>query len=184
MSIVVRRGQAIAEPRSRRLRFDRPVIGAGSAALVGLEAEPETEDSRHELARLALDLVVRTAEPVDLPVRWTRYPFIQEVERTRAQLGPIRSRATLLASFAREASIAVTRGSVETGQPAGPVRVAYAIRWLELGDGRARPPWASFVAGPVDIVTGAIAERRILSEIAPAHRPTDAGDQRNGEITT
>src|SRR5437870_1491172 len=137
MSIVVRRGQAIADPRPRRLRFDRPVTGAGSAAAVGLE--PESNDPRHELARLALDLVVRTAEPVDLPARWKTYPFGQEVDRTRGQLGPIRSRAALLASFAREAAIAVTRGVVETGLPAGPVRIAYAIRWLELGDGRARP---------------------------------------------
>ena len=154
MSIVVRRGQAIAEPRPRLLRFDRPAPGIAAASLGGPSA---ASDPRHELARLALDLVVRTAEPVDVPARWTTYPFGQEVDRTRGQLAPIRSRSALLASFSREASIAATRGVSDSGLPAGPVRVAYAIRWLELGDGRARPAWASFLAGPVELVTGALA---------------------------
>jgi hypothetical protein len=171
MSIVLRRGQAIAEPRSRLLRFERPTI-AGAVATTARQAALGS-DPRHELARLALDLVVRTAEPVDLPPRWTTYPFGREVDRTRAQLAPIRSRVALLASFSREAPIAATWGSVEAGLPAGPVRVAYAIRWLELGDGRARPAWASFVAGPVDIGAGAI---------SGALDPGD--DQRKGEIRT
>ena len=145
------------------------LIGDGPHEHAGL-AVP---DPRHELARLTLDLVVRTAEPADLPARWTTYPFGQEVDRTRGQLTPIRSRNALLASFSREASIAATRGIVEAGLPAGPVRIAYAIRWLELGDGRSRPAWASFVAGPVDVVAGAL---------AGAGQPAD--DQRNGEITT
>jgi hypothetical protein len=171
MSIVLRRGQAIAEPRSRLLRFERPTI-AGAAATTARQAALAS-DPRHELARLALDLVVRTAEPIDLPPRWTTYPFGREVDRTRAQLAPIRSRVALLASFSREASIAASRGSVETGLPAGPVRVAYAIRWLELGDGRPRPAWASFVAGPVDLVAGAI---------SGALGPGD--DHKKGEMTT
>jgi hypothetical protein len=152
MSILVRRGQAIAEPRSRPIRFDRP--SAAGPSLV--DDAPPGPDPRHELARLALDLVVRTAEPSDMPARWRTYPFGQEVDRTRAQLAPIRSRSALLASFSREASIAVSRGAADTGLPAGPVRVAYAIRWLELGDGRARPSWASIVQGPVEVVADAL----------------------------
>jgi hypothetical protein len=171
MSIVLRRGQAIAEPRSRLLRFERPTIAGAVATTARHEAL--ASDPRHELARLALDLVVRTAEPVDLPRSWTTYSFGQEVDRTRGQLVPIRSRAALLASFSREASIAATRGSVEAGLPAGSVRVAYAIRWLKLGDGRNRQAWTSFVAGSVDIVARAI---------SGALGPGD--DQRKGEITT
>jgi hypothetical protein len=151
MSIVVRRSRVIAEPRPRVRRFDRqtsPVAGARTRVI-------DPPDPRHELARLALDLVVRTAEPVEIPARWMRWAFGREVDRTRTQLGPIRSRGALLASYLREASIAATRGVVETGLPAGPVRVAYAIRWLELGDGRGRPPWASFLAGPVEMVASA-----------------------------
>jgi len=176
MSIVVRRGQAIAEPRPRLLRFDRPASDLAGLSVV--DAQFDTSDPRHELARLALDLVVRTAEPADLPTRWTTYPFGREVDRTRGQLAPIRSRAALLASFSREASIAVTRGAIGTGLPAGPVRVAYAIRWLELGDGRPRPAWASFVAGPVEVVAGAIAAAQDPARSEPVE------DQRKGEITT
>jgi hypothetical protein len=181
MSIVVRRGQAIAEPRSRLLRFDRPV--PDMAGLSEADAQLNGSDPRHELARLALDLVVRTAEPADLPTRWTTYPFGREVDRTRGQLAPIRSRAALLASFSREASIAVTRGVVETGMPAGPVRVAYAIRWLELGDGRPRPAWASFVAGPVEVVAAVIANAHDPAMSDPVASDPVA-DQRKGEITT
>jgi len=46
-----------------------------------------------------------------------------EVGRVVGHLEPIRSRSSLLASFAREAS------------PSEPVRTAYAIRWIELGSG-------------------------------------------------
>jgi hypothetical protein len=180
MSIVVRRGQAIAAPRPRLLRFDRPVIGGAvsPAPPDGGGADPVVHDPRHELARLALDLVVRTAEPVELPPRWMTFHFGREVDRTRGQLAPIRTRAALLASFSREASIAVTPGMVEAGQVPGPVRVAYAIRWLELGDGRPRRDWASFVAGPVDLVSGAIASS------APGGLRSRANAHRNGEITT
>ena len=154
MPIVVRRGRPVAEPRSRLLRFERPSSIDAVATTIG--GDPAVPDPGHELARLALDLVVRTAEPADLPGRWTTDPFGREVDRTRAQLDPIRSRATLIASFSREASIAATRGALEAGLLAGPVRVAYAIRWLELGDGRARPAWASIVAGPVELVAVAL----------------------------
>jgi hypothetical protein len=46
-----------------------------------------------------------------------------EVGRVVGHLEPIRSRSSLLSSFAREAS------------PSDPVRTAYAIRWIELGSG-------------------------------------------------
>lgn len=46
-----------------------------------------------------------------------------EVETVTAQLEPIRSRSSLVASFAREAS------------PSEPVRTAYALRWLALDSG-------------------------------------------------
>ena len=167
MPIVVRRGRSVAEPRSRLLRFDRPPTVDAAATAVG--APPVEPDERHELARLALDLVVRTADPIDAPRRWTTPAFAAEVDRTRAQLAPIRTRDALLASFRREATISATRGNAGDGRPAGPVRVAYAIRWLELGDGRGRPVWASILAGAArDLGSAGIA----------------LADQRNGEITT
>jgi hypothetical protein len=156
MSIVARRGRVVAEPRSRLLRFERPAILATVGGAVGSTVEPD--DPRHELARLALDLVVRTSEPQSLPRRWTTAPFIREVDKTRAQLGPIRSRTALAASFSREASVAVTRSAdpAPDGIPPGPVRVAYAIRWLELGDGRPRPDWPSILDGVVGDLTAVI----------------------------
>jgi hypothetical protein len=95
MSIVVRRSRVIPEPRPRVVRFDRqvgPVAGPPARAI-------DLRDPRHELARLALDLVVRTAEPVEVPARWKTPAFGGEVDRTRTQLGPIKSRDALLASM-------------------------------------------------------------------------------------
>jgi hypothetical protein len=172
MTIVARRGQAFAEARSRPVRFDRPPAGVSAGV--------DLLDDHHVIARLALELVVRTAEPADLPARWTTFPFGQEVDRTRGQLAPIQSRPALLDSFRREASVSATRGALEAGLPPGPVRVAYAIRWLELRDGRTRPAWASIVAGPVELLTGALA-----SVPTEATDLTEAADYlRKGEITT
>jgi hypothetical protein len=157
MSIVARRGRVVVEPRSRLLRFERPTsttVAAGAIDTIPNGPDggtPDPDDPRHELARLALEVVVRTSEPVNVPRAWATVPFAREVDRTRAQLGPIRSRAGLAASFEREATVAVTRPVVPgavSAQP-GPVRVAYAIRWLELGDERARPTWTSIVNGVV-----------------------------------
>jgi hypothetical protein len=146
MSIVARRGRIAVEPRARLLRFERPSAGVAAAGPVGSHIRPEAP--RHELGRLALDLVLRTSEPLRLPERWTRTPFGREVDRTRGQLAPIRSRAALAASFSREASVAATRSApLSPSDPPGPVRVAYAIRWLELGDGRLRPDWSTITKG-------------------------------------
>lgn len=161
MPIVVRRGRAVAEPRSRLLRFERPSSGGAVATTVGVSTS--RADARHELARVALDLVVRTAEPIEAPKRWTTPAFALEVDRTRGQLAPIRSRDALLTSFSREASVAATRGQPIEAVPTGPVRLAYAIRWLELGDGRRRPAWTSILAGAGTdpaVVTASASARR------------------------
>jgi hypothetical protein len=83
----------------------------------------------------------------------------------RGQLAPIRSRDALAESFRREAAVAATATTApSTTEPPGPVRVAYAIRWLELGDDRNRPRWEDWTAR------------------SPG--PPWAAAQRNGEITT
>lgn len=77
---------------------------------------------------------------------WSDASFGRQVEAIRRQLAPIRSRSGLAASFGREA-FHVRRGGTSpddihaTAGTPGPVRLAYALRWLELGDGRPRPPW-------------------------------------------
>jgi hypothetical protein len=157
MTVVVRRGRVHAEPRHRSLRFDR-VAPAGFR-----------HEAARDLARIALDVVIRAVDPASLPRRWSTWAFAREVAAVRSQLAPIRSRECLADSFGREAAVAatVTPPRIDAPEPPGPVRVAYAIRWLELGDDRFRPDWAEW--------TGQIAR--------PAgQRPSP--DQRNGEITT
>jgi hypothetical protein len=66
--------------------------------------------------------------------------FGRQVDLVRLHLAPIRSRAGLAASFGREAFHAeLDRDGVDVD--AGSVTAAYAIRWLELGNGVRRPPW-------------------------------------------
>jgi hypothetical protein len=139
MTIVARRGRVVAEPRRRPHGFDRVTA-----------AVPRTEISR-ELGRIALDVVLHALDPVTLPARWSTRAFAREVAEIRAQLAPIHSRRSLVESFGREAAVAatVTPSSVDPGIPPGPVRVAYAIRWLELGDERLRPSWDLWIGRPV-----------------------------------
>jgi hypothetical protein len=137
MTIVARRGRIIAEPRHRSPRFDRIAPPA-----------VRHEAARH-LARLALDVVVRSVDPRAVPRRWSTPAFAREVAAVRAHLAPIRSRSNLAESFGREAAIAATIAPVVVpSEPPGPVRVAYAIRWLELGDDRDRPGWEAWTGRP------------------------------------
>ena len=192
MSIVARRGRIVAEPRTRLLRYDRPTVAAVGAIDIFRDGGSfgDVEGARLELDRLALDLVVRTSEPISVVRGWTTTAFGREVDRTRAQLAPIRTRDALAISFSREAAVAATRrrtpaarvgrGAVSRmqGPTAGPVRLAYAIRWLELGDGRARPAWAAWIGGPES-------ELQAMSVGGAAiATPMSAAAQRNGEITT
>jgi hypothetical protein len=78
---------------------------------------------------------------------WTEVAFGREIDAIRRQLAPIQSRSGLASSFSREA-FHVRRPSLDRRvdgdadpPPPGPVRLAYALRWLELGDGRPRPAW-------------------------------------------
>src|SRR6185503_12295999 len=114
MTVVVRRGRVIAEPRHRSIRFDR---------IAPADARSE---AAHDLARIALDVVVRAVDPASLPRRWST------------------------PAFGREASVAATYTppTIDPPEPPGPVRVAYAIRWLELGDDRIRPGWPEWTGQP------------------------------------
>ena len=90
------------------------------------------------LAADALRLLRRAKDPARRPVAWAAAPFIREVELVRMHLRPIRTRSVLAASFGREA---FHTADPATDEEAGAVRIAYAVRWLELGDGAARPEW-------------------------------------------
>jgi hypothetical protein len=75
------------------------------------------------------------------PAGWGDAAFAREVELVRCHLAPLRNRRTLTASYGREAFQAL---DVARSRPAtlGPIRAAYAIRWLELGTGASLPAWS------------------------------------------
>jgi hypothetical protein len=99
---------------------------------------------------LALDALMVTRTLRDHPRDadpWGEPAFAREVDLIRNQLMPIRSRRGLARSFEREAF-----QSPEFAGPREPatmraVRVAYALRWLELGDGILRRGWTGLVTG-------------------------------------
>jgi len=71
-------------------------------------------------------------DPARRPERWTQPTFRREIEHVRAHLAPLRTRKTLAASYGREA-FHVTLDDAARDDPSA-VRLAYALRWLELGD--------------------------------------------------
>jgi hypothetical protein len=71
---------------------------------------------------------------------WGEPAFAREVDLVRRHLAPIASRRALSSSYAREAF-----QGPGAAPEARPGRVAYAVRWLELGDGRSRPGWSELV---------------------------------------
>ncbi|HET9521456.1 MAG TPA: hypothetical protein VFO73_10455 [Candidatus Limnocylindrales bacterium] len=103
----------------------------------------EPASPARSLAVTAMATLRRLRRPSTLPPRWLASTFGRDVELIRTHLAPIRSRAVLAASFGREAFHGDPSGS---GEVDSPVAAAYAIRWLELGDGQARPRWEVWLA--------------------------------------
>ena len=69
-------------------------------------------------------------DPRRMPGTWSAPGFAERLDRVRAQLLPIRSLAALADSFSRE------HGSDDIV-----VRLAYALRWLELTGALDERPW-------------------------------------------
>jgi len=78
---------------------------------------------------------------------WGEPAFAREVEAIRRHLAPIRHRRALAASYHREAFRARPADAAPARSITGPTTVAYAVRWLELGDGLRRPAWIDLVVG-------------------------------------
>jgi hypothetical protein len=98
------------------------------------------------LALDALRLLRRLRDPARRPDRWSDPSFGREIELVRIHLAPTRSRKALAASYGREAfHIAL---DVTTRDDPGAVRLAYALRWLELGDGVTGPSWPAMTEAP------------------------------------
>ena len=87
------------------------------------------------LARDALRLV-RLARAVGSgPISWAGPDLSGELDLIRRQLAPIRSRRSLSASYGREALNRTGMPDAD-GRRSGVVRLAYTLRWLELGPDR------------------------------------------------
>lgn len=99
------------------------------------------------LARDALALLPRLADPSGRPARWIQPRFGRDVEEVRRHLGVVRSREALADSYRREAFLdEADPGSPADADPSA-IRIAYALRWLELGDGVIGPTWPAMM-GP------------------------------------
>jgi len=125
-------------------RHSDPSIGSSLSAVLllptdGTRVHVQPPAPGGTLAAEAFRLRRRLADPAALPAAWSERAFVREVALVRAHLAPIRSRAGLAASFSREAFHALPAD--EVGEAPGAVRVAYALRWLELGSGRTWPSW-------------------------------------------
>lgn len=102
------------------------------------------------LALDALRLRRGLRNPKERPDLWGGRAFAREVELIRAHLAPLRHRRSLAASFGREAfqSLGAGRDGGTDLSVLGPIRVAYAIRWLELGLGRSLPTMVELLGQP------------------------------------
>ena len=125
-----------------RLRPSGELLPSGGASGPAPALTPQ-----RALALDALRVLRHIRGSIDTDAGWAEAAFGREIEAIRRQLAPIRSRSGLAASFSREA-FHVRRATMDRGADAasdgtapGPVRVAYALRWLELGDGQSRPAW-------------------------------------------
>jgi hypothetical protein len=143
----------VVEPR-RRTRH-RP---GGGPAVAGRPSSPpafEPDSLSRVLALTALSVVRHSRRPADRPAAWSLPGFAREVDLVRLHLRPVNSRPILAASFGREAFHA---GPSTAATPGGAVAVAYAIRWLELGDRIERPAFEVWLAesatGPVRLPAG------------------------------
>jgi hypothetical protein len=94
-----------------------------------------------DAVRLSRLLAIRSR----YPARWQSPSFRREIDLVRAHLTPIRTQASLAASFGREAFHGRPPAGSDRALAESAVRVAYAIRWLELGDGIDRPSWREWL---------------------------------------
>ncbi len=90
-----------------------------------------------EDVRLLLD----TARSGMVPVAWSRPGFAARVRVAQRQLACLHSWRSLSDSFARESLHAHPIAAEPT-----PIRVAYAIRWLELVADVVIPDWGTWAA--------------------------------------
>ena len=107
----------------------------------GVSAPARPPAPARALAAEAFRFRRRMASRAPLPEAWSGEDFLREVSLVRAHLSVARTRAVLAASYGREAFHATP----QRDDVPGPVRVAYALRWLELGSSDVADPWLSLL---------------------------------------
>lgn len=148
MPIVVREPgpHRTAVPRSGHVpAIGRSISPDGLLPSGGTSAPVPVPAPHRALALDALRLRRGLRDPLRRPERWTDAAFAREVELIRRHLAPLRNRRSLAASFAREAFHSLA-SEPPASLPLGPIRAAYAIRWVELGSGAGLPAWNSLLA--------------------------------------
>lgn len=98
--------------------------------------------------QLALDLDARRLghllrEPSSWPSRWTEPDFGFEVERFRRHVAPFRSLRSLATAYGRDVR-RLTRHHIDRDVPS-PIRVAYALRALEIQEDATGPSWPALI---------------------------------------
>ena len=148
MPIRTRQPETFDQPTSHLVTVPRPggadggipVPSPGALLSPGAPALPASVPAPgRALALDALRVARLLRDPARRPARWQQPAFGAEVELTRRHLAPVRTRRTLAMSYGREAfHLALTRA--DHADPS-PIRLAYALRWLELRDGATGPSW-------------------------------------------
>jgi hypothetical protein len=136
-----------------------PAVGTVPAVRTSADERPVRHIRRLRLGACALARLRR--DPHRLPPGWRSPAFAARVDRVRAQLLPIGSLAALADSYAREHQLAgretrpgathreVTgrrrrggqREDLAPAERTAEVRLAYALRWLELSGVIDERPW-------------------------------------------
>lgn len=82
-------------------------------------------------------------EPSLWPSRWTEPAFGAEVERCRRHVADLTTQDALATAYEHDVFERLTGGRGDAD--ASPIRVAYALRWLELQEDSIGPAWPAMV---------------------------------------
>ncbi len=135
-----------AVPRSgHAMNVGRTSAPEGLLPSGGPSAPAPAPAPHRTLALDAIRLRRGLRDPLRRPKPWGDATFAREVELIRCHLAPLRDRRSLTASFGREAFQSLEPES-PGALPLGPIRAAYAIRWLELGSKARLPTWSNLLA--------------------------------------
>ena len=82
-------------------------------------------------------------DPASWPPMWSQPSFGAEVERFRRHMAALTTPEALVAAY--QADVWVTAGTPKGHAEGSPIRVAYALRWLEIQEGATGPAWPAMV---------------------------------------